>query len=304
MRSPILFLVFNRPDTTERVFEAIRAARPPRLYVAADGARPNRDGEAQLCVETRRMATAVDWPCEVKTLFRDTNLGCKQAVAQALDWYFAAEAEGIVLEDDCLPDPTFFEFCDQLLERYRDNEKVALISGDNFQFGRLHGDASYYFSRYAHIWGWASWRRAWRHYDRNATGWPQFRDRGGLTQALQSRSREIRRWREILNAVHAGKIDTWDYQVNLMMWIHDMVSVLPQKNLIRNIGFGAAATHTTGASIFADMQTHAIEFPLRHPATVETSAAADNHTADQMFLTSLPSRVIARLRSIGRRFAG
>lgn len=301
MRSPILFLVFNRPAPTAQVFAAIRAARPPRLYVAADGARSNRPGEEQRCEQTRRVATAVDWPCEVKTLFREKNLGCKQAVSQALDWYFECEEEGVVLEDDCVPDPSFFRYCDELLEYHRNDDRVALISGDNFQFGRAYGDSSYYFSRYVHIWGWASWRRMWRHYDRDMKAWPAFRDGGGLQRIFGTRSREIKYWRRVFDAVHRGEIDTWDYQVNFAVWAQRMLTILPQKNLVKNIGFGTDATHTTARSKFADMLAEQLGFPLRHPTSYENCVAADDYTAAEMFLRPFSARVIDKLKSIWQR---
>ena len=241
---------------------------------------------------------SVDWPCEVKTLFREQNLGCKQAVSQALDWFFECEEEGIVLEDDCVPDPSFFRYCDELLEHHRKDDRVGIISGDNFQFGRVHGQSSYYFSRYVHIWGWASWRRAWRHYDRDIKAWPAFRDGGGLERVFGTRSGEVRYWRQILDKVHAGGIDTWDYQLNFTVWAQRMLTILPQKNLVKNIGFGIDATHTTGQSKFADLRAEAIDFPLRHPLAYETCPAADDNTADQMFLRPIATRVIDKLKSI------
>src|ERR1700690_1974577 len=156
MQSPVLFLVFNRPDTTRRVFEAIRSAQPPRLYVAADGPRGARAGEAERCAEVRRIATAVNWPCEVKTLFRDCNLGCKMGVSSGITWFFEHEPEGIILEDDVLPVPTFFDFCDELLARFRNDDRVAMISGSNLIAGHFDPAESYFFSRCAQIWGWAS----------------------------------------------------------------------------------------------------------------------------------------------------
>jgi hypothetical protein len=234
-------------------------------------------------------------------LFRDRNLGCKQAVSQALDWFFECEPEGIVLEDDCVPDPSFFRYCDELLEHYREDERIALISGDNFQFGRLYGESSYYFSRYCHIWGWASWRRAWRRYDRDINAWPAFRDNGGLERVFGARPREVRYWRRILDEVHQGRIDTWDYQWNFAVWAQSMLTILPQKNLVKNIGFGVDATHTTGRSKFADMRAEKLDFPLRHPSSFETSAAADDYTAEQMFVPPLSARVLNKLQSVLRR---
>lgn len=298
MRSAILFMVFNRPEPTREVFAAIRKAQPPRLYVAADGARAGKPGEAERCEATRQVAAAVDWPCTVKHLFRDQNRGCKLAVSEAIDWFFREEEEGIILEDDCLPDPGFFPFCDEMLERFRFDERVALISGDNFQFGRRHGEASYYFSRYAHIWGWASWRRMWNHYSSDARHWPEFRDGGGLQRVFGSRNAEIKFWSGRIEGVHAGAIDTWDYQLNLAMWRKSMLAVQPQVNLISNIGFGADATHTTGAGKFANMKVEPLRFPLTHPDDVAVNTAADDYTAQQMFSPSLAGRITARINSI------
>jgi hypothetical protein len=270
------------------------------LYLAADGARATRPGEARLCEQARRVVATIDWPCDVKTLFRERNLGCKQAVSQAIDWFFDQEEEGIILEDDCVPDQSFFRFCDELLEHYRHNDRVALISGDNFQFGRRYGDSSYYFSRYVHIWGWASWRRTWRYYDRNASAWPEFGKRRGLEQVLGSRRREIRYWRRVFDAVHAGKIDTWDYQLNLAVWSRNMITILPQLNLVENIGFAPDATRTTGDSKFANLASQEMEFPLRHPSLPQTCSAADDYTAQQMFLRSFLARAMAKSKAVLR----
>lgn len=300
MNSAVLFLVFNRPETTARVFEAIRAARPPRLYVAADGPRAARPAESEQCELTRRIASAVDWPCDVSTLFRTTNLGCKNAVSSAISWFFEHEAEGIVLEDDCLPEPSFFRFCDELLEHYRDDSRVGLISGDNFQFGKTHGASSYYFSRYSHIWGWASWRRVWKHYDRDCASWPAFRDGSGFTRVPGMSKREARYWESIFDRMYANGIDTWDYQLTLTLWSQQMLSVLPQQNLISNIGFGAGATHTSAASKFSNLPVAALEFPLVHPTSVVACEAADRRTAAEMFLPRFATRVISRVRALAR----
>lgn len=301
MRSAVLFLVFNRPEPTARVFAAIRAARPPRLYVAADGARVGRAGEAERCEATRRVATAVDWPCQVRYLFREQNLGCRRAVSQAIDWFFSNEEEGIILEDDCLPQATFFEFCDQMLERYRDDDRIAIVSGDNFQFGRTYGESSYYFSRYAHIWGWATWRRFWRHYDCDLGVWPEYRNTGGLSRVRGLSFMEVRHWAKNFDAVAAGRIDTWDFQLQFAMWYRGMVSILPQRNLIQNIGFGGDATHTTADSKFANMSIQALEFPLTHPNSVTTCAPADKCTSETMFYRSLSRRAVERLRRAAER---
>jgi GT2 family glycosyltransferase len=158
MNTAILFLIFNRPDTTRRVMEAIRKARPTRLYVAADGPRPHRVEEVAHCEETKRIATAIDWPCDVKTLFRGNNLGCRRAVSEAIDWFFEHEEQGIILEDDCLPDQSFFPFVEEMLERYRWEESIFTIAGVHFHRQAHQPEHSYFFSRYNRTGG-ASWRR-------------------------------------------------------------------------------------------------------------------------------------------------
>jgi hypothetical protein len=274
---PTLFLIFNRPDTTAEVFEAIRQARPARLYVAADGSRPNRDEEEARCDEARRIATLVDWPCEVKTLFRDQNLGCGLGVSTAIDWFFEHEEEGIVLEDDCLPSQSFFPYCAELLARYRHDERIMCISGDNFQLGRAVTPFSYYFSRYMHAWGWATWRRAWKLYDREMTLWPAFRDGGGLKAWSAGDERFEKYWLRLFEFTSNGAIDTWDYQFLFTCWAHHGLTCLPEKNLITNIGFSTGATHTPDpASREAYLHRWDVSFPLRHPPFVIRSVEADS----------------------------
>lgn len=297
LKTPVAFIIFNRPDTTERVFAEIAKAKPPKLLVVADGPRANRSGEADKCAVTRAIIERVNWPCEVLTNFSDVNLGCKNRVASGIDWVFEQVPEAIILEDDCIPHPTFFRFCEELLERYRDDMRIGMISGDNFQFGQQRTADSYYFSRYNHIWGWASWRRAWQHYDREASIWPVLRD-GDWLSAITRNSSERKYWAKVFQAVHDGRIDTWDYQWILTNWSQGMVAILPSVNLISNIGFGGDATHTHGASIYADMKIEPMVFPLRHPTVFLPNVEADSYTAMGMFSTSLARRVLQKLRAM------
>lgn len=267
MNSPILFLVFNRPSTTKQVFEAIRAARPPRLYVAADGPRVGRIGEAQLCAQVRAIATAVDWPCEVKTLFRETNLGCKMGVATGIDWFFEHEPEGIILEDDVLPLPSFFPYCDELLERYRHDESVWMISGSNLIPRQIPLEESYFFSKNALIWGWASWRRAWQHYDVQMQAWPELKKQDWLKSVFPGQTLLQSHWTYLFDELYAGKRDTWDYQCAYTCWRTNSLTITPAQNLTENLGFGEAATHTSSQkpafllrAVPADLT-----FPLIHP---------------------------------------
>ncbi len=281
LRTPVAFLIFNRPDTTARVFAEIARARPARLLVVADGARAGRAEEAQACARTRAIIERVDWPCEVETHYSDVNLGCRGRVASGLDWVFERVPEAIILEDDCVPSPSFFPYCEELLARYRDDERIGMISGDNFQRGRRIGDGSYYFSKYTHIWGWASWRRAWRHYDVTASLWPQLLRSGVFERMALPCERDT--WRAAFEGIHAGRIDTWDYQWTLACWCHSMLAVMPQVNLIRNIGFGEHATHTKRVNEYADMPTGTLDWPLLAPALTAADALADAFTAEHMF---------------------
>ena len=278
LNTPILFLGFNRPKLTERVLAAIRQARPSRLFVAADGPRPAKPGDYEKCQAVRNvLRDGIDWECQVRTLLRDQNLGCKRAVSSAITWFFEQVEEGIILEDDTLPVPDFFPYCQTLLQRYRDNQGVMHISGNNFQFGRKWGRASYYFSIYNHNWGWASWRRAWQCYDANLTSYPAHRqDERWLKWLSGPAERDYWRWH--FDKVHRGEIDTWDYQWTFSVLINNGLTILPDRNLVQNIGFRGDATHTKEPNSFLSLPAEEMEFPLRHPSLV-----AENRKADERY---------------------
>lgn len=242
IKSPVLFTVFNRPDTTERVFERIRACKPPKLYIAADGPRSERAGEAALCEQTRNKIN-VDWDCEVFTLYRDENLGCKMAMSGAVKWFFQNEEEGIILEDDCLPDDGFFRFCDTLLEKYRHDTRVAHIAGTNLGMTKKYGNATYYFSRYTMIWGWASWRRVWENYDENLLLLDGFIEQD-LFKYIYKKKAITDHLIKTLNVVKSNAIVTWDFQYIFMNFWNNSLCIVPNQNLISNIGFDTRATHT------------------------------------------------------------
>jgi hypothetical protein len=281
LQTAVLFLVFNRPETTQQVFEAIRQAKPPRLYVAADGPRANREGEAKKASQVREIATAVDWPCEVKTLFRDENLGCKKAVSSGIDWFFENEEQGIILEDDCLPHADFFTFCETLLNLYASDEWVWVVTGDNFQDGQQRGDGSYYFSRYNHVWGWASWRRAWSKRDMEIQFWPEWKNSLQWKAWLPDRV-ERQFWTKIFDQMHRNEIDTWDYPWTASVWFHGGLTATPNVNLVSNIGFGPDATHTTGKSILSCMKTKEMKVII-NPSDSRHSHEADRYIFNEYF---------------------
>lgn len=294
LKIPVAFIIFNRPDTTEKVFEEIRRARPPKLLVVADGPRADNSGDAEKCRAARAIIERVDWPCDVLTNYSDSNLGCKRRVSSGLNWVFDNVEEAIILEDDCLPHHTFFRFCEELLYKYRNDERVMMISGDNFQLGRKRTDYSYYFSRYNHIWGWASWRRAWKHYDVNMKLWPEIRDSNWLDDIFHNKN-TVRYWRKIFDNVYQGKVGTWDYQWTFACWVQSGLSILPNTNLISNIGFGPNSTHTTGESEFSNMQIEPVNFPLAHPSFILRDALADIFTENTHYnINSLGKKVLNR----------
>jgi len=286
-KNPVLFLVFNRADTTKRVFEAIRAARPSRLYVAADSARPERQGEAELCAEVRKIATAVDWPCELKTLFREKHQSCRKAVSSAVTWFFENEPQGIILEDDCLPSDDFFRFCDELLERYRDDERVFHIGGGNFQLGRRRGEASYYFSQIPHIWGWASWRRAWKLYDVDMATFPEFSRQKTIRSLFPRQLYAQRRWFQIFRRTYdkAPCYDTWDHQWTYTLLSQRGLSIIPNNNMISNIGFKTGGFHTPkGTESPFDSAPHSpLPEKIIHPNLMAPCLEADRFSFNIFF---------------------
>lgn len=274
--APVVLLVFNRPDLTARLFEVVRAMRPSQLFVSADGPRPGRPDDAKLCAQTREIVQAVDWECDAHWKLDERNLGCGPAVSQGIDWVFESVDRAIILEDDCIPDPSFFAFCTSLLERYADDTRVMQIAGSNLTAPRdVFGSASYSFASFPLVWGWATWRRAWEHYDIAMANWPAFRDAGGLDGLHASRSRRLHLRRE-WNHIFAGN-GTWDHQWQYTVMSQHGLSVYPATNLITNLGFRPDATQTTGAGSMAEIPLEPIPCPLVHPSHVAENARLERY---------------------------
>jgi hypothetical protein len=267
MRAPVLLLVFNRPAVARRLLDAVRAARPEQLFVAADGPRPDRPSDATLCASTRDVFTEIDWPCQVQTLYRDTNLGLTRAVISAITWFFDHVEAGVVLEDDCLPAPEFFRFAGELLEHYRDDAKVMHISGLNMAPEAAISPHSYFFTEVGHVWGWATWRRAWRLYDVTMADWPSMRSEFGpmappLRRALGRK----------FASAYAGRKITWSRVWYYTLVRHKGLAIIPSANLIENVGFGQDATHTTGDwHPLRRPVSNRMAFPLNHPPDQSTN---------------------------------
>jgi hypothetical protein len=219
-QTPILFLIFNRPDTTKRVFESIKCIKPAKLYIAADGARKDKDGEDLLCSETRSIIDFVDWECEIKTLFRTENLGCKIAVSSSIDWFFENEEQGIILEDDCLPNQSFYNYCEDLLNRYKNDQRIMHISGCILDYNYNENyNSSYYFSKIASIWGWATWKRAWLKYDFEMKAFEEINKRKLKSYFKNDISLDF--YYCFFEEYFSNKIDTWDIQ-----WIFSIVNMI------------------------------------------------------------------------------
>ena len=290
MQAPVALIVFNRPQLTARVAEAVARAKPPKVFVVADGPRPDQAGDAEKCAAVRAVIDHINWPCEVVKKYSEVNLGCGRGPASGIDWVFKQTDRAIILEDDCLPHPTFFRYSDELLDRYRDDEQIMQIAGSDFQRGHKRGQASYFFSRFKICWGWATWRRAWRHMDMSLKLWPKFRETSWLTD-LVGDARAAQHWAEKFEAAHhaGGMIDYWDYQWLFATWVQNGLCVMPNVNLISNIGFGEEATHTKSTeSRWANLLLEEMPFPLRYPSERQRDKLADDFFVHEVVLTDLP----------------
>jgi hypothetical protein len=280
---PLLLIAWRRPHTLRQVIDAIRPVAPTRLFVACDGPNPERPGEAEKVAATRAVIEQeIDWPCQIDRLYSDVNQGCRLGVSRAISWFFEQVEEGIILEDDCVPHPDFFPYCATLLERYRHDTRVWCISGNNFQNGQWRGDGSYYFSRYNHCWGWASWRRCWQHYDADLSRGPFLRD-SGLLDTIFEDPLELQYWSDIWQRlVDEGKPDTWDYQWTFTCLANGGLTALPNHNLVSNVGFGEDATHTTGEPLPTEIGHEGI-VPILCPRLMIRDLTADKYTFDHIF---------------------
>lgn len=292
---PILLTIHSRPATTRKVLNAIRNIEPKYLYVSADGPRANINTDKKNCAEARSIIDEVDWDCEIETLFRDENLGCRGAMYGAINWFFSRVEYGIVLEDDCVPTKDFFYFCDELLELYKTNEDIYVISGSNYQRSNFIIKDSYYFSRYMHCWGWASWRRAWNYFDNEMSEWPEMRMHNKLDNILDNKH-QVRYWKAIFDATHKKEIDSWAYAWMYSCWLNGGSTIVPSVNLVQNIGYGVGATHTKGKQGRIASSSFCLDFPLRHPEKFELNNVADGNTEKIIYSGSLFKCTIRRIK--------
>lgn len=280
METPVTFIIFKRPQTTEKVFQAIRQVKPKKLFVIADRPRTDRPGEAEKCEASRAIIDRVDWECEVIKNYADTNLGCATRVSSGLDWVFSKVEQTIILEDDCIPHNSFFRFSEELLEKYQNDTRISSISAQNVQAGQPRTNYSYYFSRYSHCWGWATWKRAWQHYDLNIKLWQEVQAQNLLHDILLD-SKAVNYWRRTFQTIYDNPTGiTWDYQWTFACWMQGSLSITPNVNLVANVGVGADATHFTSDKEFSfiNLPTQSMEFPLKHPPYIIRNVEADTFT--------------------------
>jgi hypothetical protein len=292
-KTPCLFIIYKRPEMTKIVFDEIRKIKPQFIYIAADGPRRSIHSEEELCLKTREIVKSIDWDCAVKTLFQEEHRGCKKAVSAAVAWFFDHVEEGIILEDDCLPNASFYPFCQELLEKYRSENRIMMISGFNAVQQAEHAGKSYHFSHYGSIWGWATWKRAWRYFDPDMK---RYRDQGTahLLEHIIRDKREYKTRMKLFEATYNGRIDSWGYAWSFARLINGGLSIVPKVNLVSNIGYGMNATHTLiDNPRLRDIPVLPLDYPLQHPEAIAVNAEYDR----LLFAIYNPSRV-SRISSI------
>lgn len=267
LTTPVAFFTFNRIDTTKQVFEAIRRAKPPKLYLVSDGPRDHVAGEKEKVAAVRDyMESHVDWDCQVFKNYADRNMGCGKRVSSGISWVFEQEEEAIILEDDCLPDDTFFLYCQEMLEYYREDERIMIIGGSNSAASDYHTKEEYLFTKIPLIWGWASWRRAWELYDYDIKTWPEQKKKKAFRKLMPLKAYWV--YEAEFDALYRHSYDTWDYQLYYAVMLHDKLNIAPRVSYTKNIGFQGEATHTTGAQNITAVEAGRCTFPIRHRAEV------------------------------------
>ncbi len=284
MNTPILILLFNRPKETKILINRLRNLKPSKIYISQDGPRKSLEKDTILCESVKDLLKDIDWDCEVKKKFNKINLGCRTSVSLALNWFFENEESGIILEDDCIPSNSFFNFCEEMLKKYKNYENIYSISGSNFQNNQQIGDGDYYFSKYAHCWGWATWKRAWNKYDDDMKFWTKFK-KSDLWKKLHLIPLEKKYWLKIFDNVYERKIDSWAYVWLASVWYAGGKSIIPNKNLIINIGFNEFATNTLSTSKLDQNKLKFLEYEnnLTHPSEQKINYKADEYVFNNHF---------------------
>jgi hypothetical protein len=305
LNTPVALIIFRRPQFTQRVLQAISVVRPRKLFVIADGPRPGHPDDAEVCAATRAIIDTVDWPCELIKDYSDTNLGCGRRPATGISGVFQKVEQAIILEDDCVPSPSFFRYCEELLQRFQDDERVMHIAGSTYQRETLPTPYSYVFSCFNGAWGWATWRRAWQHFDMAVKLWPLLRDTSWLIDILEEET-IVPHWADEFERANQrnGDVDYWDHQWTFACWANSGLSIRPRHNLVTNVGCCSDATHTfSPADLRANLPAEEMTFPLNHPPMVLQNRELDRKFLDDIIISQFgPAKSRwQRLRSLAAR---
>ena len=300
MKLPILIIAWKRPFCTSKLINAIRDVKPRYIFLACDGANLNNKEEIELVKQTRDILDReIDWPCEKLKLYSPFNQGCRLGVTRAINWFFENVSEGVILEDDCIPHPEFFKFAEHLIDRFRDDKKIWTISGNNYQNGIWRGDGSYYFSKFTHCWGWATWKDRWKFYAEEEFIWEKLNKAKMLDNLFPTR-KELRYWTSIFKKLYQkNKPDSWAYRWFLVCQSKGALNILPNQNLVQNIGFNSSGTNTKRGKSPIQLNYKINEstgiFPLVDPTFKIRSIDADTFTFRTHFAPPIHIRVINKL---------
>lgn len=298
LNTPVVLIIFNRPETTLQVLAAVRNARPKQLFVIADAPRANNLEEIRSCQLTRKVIEEVDWDCKVYKKYAQVNLGCGKGPSTGISWVFENVPECIILEDDCVPDSSFFRFCEELLEKYRHDSRIMMISGNHHLLQKQQIEYSYFFSRNTQTWGWATWKRAWNYYDYEMALWPEVKKSRWL-ERISGSKQSVRYWERLFDKCYKDKSrDYWDYQWTFCCWAQNGLNIIPDRNLVTNIGFGnSGGSHFTGASCpFSNLSAYEMKFPLQHPPLMIQHLEADRQIQKDVYgQASFPDKIKQKL---------
>lgn len=301
LHTPVALFIFNRPKCSRQLYLSIAQIKPSRLFIVADGPRFNDNKDKELCRETRAIFNTIEWPCNVTRIYSDINLGCRNSIPNGLNQIFEHVEECIILEDDCIPEQSFYSYCEELLDKYRNEEKIISIGGHRSDGPNEFEKESYFFSKYPSIWGWATWRHKWQMYDLNMTEWDRLRNTTWLFDILQD-DVAVQYWKRMFDEMQNG-MDTWDYALNYSTWYHNALSIRPKVNMITNIGFGRNATHTKSSlnnALFP--KAGDIKFPLHHPIGISVDDDAEKRI-EWVNFSGMDKRIVenARLKILSHR---
>lgn len=296
MKKPILLIAFNRPEKTKIVFQEIKKYKPEEFYFAVDGPRDLSTDDIQKCEDVKKIADMIDWDCEIHTLFQKENLGVDPGMETAISWFFDNVEDGIILEDDCLPQQSFFKFSEILLDKYKNDPKVFMICGTNFQDGENRGTGSYYFSNYP-TWGYAMWKRSWKNFDSKLNSFPVFKKNKEIHLVLQD-VKQIRFWMKFFEKIYNKKFNFTDSRITYSMWKNKSVCIIPNKNLIKNIGFDADSTHAEkkdGDRL--SINTESL-INIKHPEKISIDRDADDYFFYKIHNINIIKKIFYKIKQI------